>query len=339
MQRPADRLVIDARPRGPAGPLAAATVRGRSVLAHLLDLAGAGPTIAVHARPTEHASMRALLDDALAARVLFTAGPPPEDAAILRADRLYDPSKLAKMLRQGRDPEGAVLWRLDGPDALAHAEAELTRRQTYQPLGRHWALAPARALARKLVPTGVTPNALTLAAFGSMLAGSAVVGLGGTGLVARLSATILLALALILDTADGHLARLQGTATPFGRWLDALLDEAADMALHAAVAWSAFARDGRPAWLVVGMIYGMGKYLFVHANAPVETSSGDDPAPPVAAGATTNLVRLIGHADVRWHAWIVLAALGRLDLALIGYALYYPARAAAGVARKAARRA
>ena len=39
------------------------------------------------------------------------------------------------------------------------------------------------------------------------------------------------------------------------------------------------------------------------------------------------LVRLIGHADVRWHLWIVLALVGRLDVALAAYAVYFPVRA------------
>ena len=42
---------------------------------------------------------------------------------------------------------------------------------------------------------------------------------------------------------------LQGTSSAFGRWLDQVLDELADMALHAAIAWAAFSRDGRPIWL------------------------------------------------------------------------------------------
>jgi hypothetical protein len=48
-------------------------------------------------------------------------------------------------------------------------------------------------------------------------------------------------------------------------------------------------------------------------------------------------VRLAGHADVRWHVWIVLAALGRLDLVLVAYAAYYPARSLAKAVRKAVR--
>jgi hypothetical protein len=47
--------------------------------------------------------------------------------------------------------------------------------------------------------------------------------------------------------------------------------------------------------------------------------------------------RLIGHADIRWHLWIVLAVVGRLDVALAVYAAYFPARALAGAVRKGVR--
>ena len=152
------------------------------------------------------------------------------------------------------------------------------------------------------------------------------------------------ALALVLDTADGHLARLQGTASEFGRWLDAWLDELADMALHAATAWAAFVRDGHPGWLVLGMLYGMGKYQFLVGTADRyvatvgDKKSGDGARVTGLGSALVAGVRLAGHADIRWHLWIVLAAVGRLDLALAAYAFYFPARALAGAFRKAVRR-
>jgi phosphatidylglycerophosphate synthase len=147
-----------------------------------------------------------------------------------------------------------------------------------------------------------------------------------------------MALALVFDTADGHLARLQGTASEFGRWLDANLDELGDMALHAAIAWAAFARDGFAAWLGIGMLYAMGKYLFQFA-----TTSGETTVPVAARQALTRpsalraAAHLAGHADVRWHLWIVLAALGRLDVALVFHAAYFPARTIALAARRALR--
>lgn len=334
-------LVIDARPRGPRGLLAVESVLGRSVLAHLVDAArgcGDDDVIAVHARVDEHSPLRRLIADAPA--VVFRAGPPPEGAAILRTDRLYDRARLRRVVRSGRDPEAAVVWRLDRPGALASADAELVRRQTYQPLGRFWALAPAKALAHALAPTRVQPNAVTMAAALAMLAAAGIAATGWAGATWRLATAASLALALILDTADGHLARLQGTASEFGRWLDSVLDELCDMALHAAIAWGVYARTGQVGWVVLAMLYAMGKYVFVIAQDPVGPGAKGEPAPVAARpGLAIRVIRLIGHADLRWHLWIVLAAVGRLDWALIAYAAYFPMRTAAAAARRVVRHA
>lgn len=335
-------LIIDARPRGMSGrPLARERVLGRPVLAQLVELAadlGTGP-VTIHARAEEHPDLRRLLAESGAPDGVGLAhGPPPEGAVVLRTDRLYDPSRLRRALARGRDPEAAVIWRLDDPTALAGAADELLRRRTYQPLGRFWALGPARWLARRLRGTRVRPNALTLASGLLVLAASGLVAAGGPDPAARIAAALALALALVIDTADGHLARLQGTASAFGRWLDSNLDELGDMALHAAVAWALFARDRHPAWLLVGMLYGMGKYVFF-VGVQTWSAPPSRPAtvgiPPLPDSWPRRLAHWAGHADVRWHLWIVLAALGRLDVELVAFAAYYPARALAGAIRKA----
>ncbi len=341
MSRTPQHLVIDARPRGPSGPLAAERVLGRAVIDHLVELSeavgGPGRVVAIHARQDEHDHLRALLASRPPGRYRMAVGPPPEDAAILRADRFYDPSRLKKALRRGRAPESAAIWRIDQARSLAAAEDELTRRRTFQPLGRLWATGPALALARWLAPTSVRPNAVTLASAGLMLVAAGLVGAGFRGWAGQVLPALALALALVLDTADGHLARLQGTASDFGRWLDANLDELGDMALHAAIAWSAFVRSGHSGWLVLGIVYAAGKYLFMFGTR-------DASAPSAIAGVSGSVVRpgwarrlahWAGHADVRWHLWIALAAAGRLDAALVAYAAYFPARAAGGAIRKA----
>ena len=346
MIRPTPHLVIDARPRGPGGPLAGERVMGRPVLDHLLDLAGLfgdGP-VPVHARLDEHDGLRAAVGESGLARLRLVTGPPPENAAILRSDRLYDPARLKKAIHRGRDLESAVVWRLDRPRGLDGAEDELIRRRTYQPIGRFWALGPARWLARRLSPTRIRPNAVTIASGGLVLSASVLVASDVPTWATSWLASAMLAVALVLDTSDGHLARLQGTASEFGRWLDANLDELGDMALHAAIAWSAFARDGHPAWLLAGMLYAMGKYLFL---VGASTGSGLDATPgtsgppgvPGPKSRLRSLALLAGHADIRWHLWIVLAALGRLDVALVSYALYFPIRAIAGASRKVRRHA
>jgi phosphatidylglycerophosphate synthase len=346
-------LVIDARPRGMRGPLAAEVVLGKSVLDHLLEVAdrlepGVEPLV-IHAREEEHGRLRELAGRSVRRGVKLVCGPPRADAAVLRTDRYYDAGRLKRGLRRGRSPESAVLWRLDRPETLALAEEELTRRRSYQPLGKYWAFPLAERLAEWLKPSAVRPNAVTLASAGLMLSGAAVVSAGVSGLSGRIAVAACLAVALVLDTADGRLARLQGTSSAFGRWLDQVLDELADMVLHAAIAWAAFCRDGQPGWLLLGMLYASSKYLFQVQSLLGEELEGDvKPAAPAGgtaaagskiglAGRLTALVRLIGHADVRWHLWIGLALLGRLDLALVVYSVYFALRTTGGSLRKAVR--
>jgi phosphatidylglycerophosphate synthase len=358
-------LAIDARPRGPHGPLAQESLLGRPVLAHLLEQAlligSPGEHIAVYAREEEHALLLDLVSERLASRVMFFTGPPPAGAAILRTDRLYDQRRLRRAIQTGQDLETAVIWRLDRGQPLAVAEEELKRRLSYQPLGRFWAFALAERLAAALEPTSVRPNALTLASFLLMLLAAAIMGFAAKGHLPALACAFALAAALVLDTADGRLARLQGTSSAFGRWLDHVCDELADMALHAAIAWSAFQSAGQAYWLALGMLYASGKYMFVIESvagtelqeaAPRQLPSrwsGRSPSTvrhnrlgkgrratvPLLTSALQNTAGMIGHADVRWHLWIVLAFIGRLELALLLYALYFPARAVAGSVRKA----
>jgi phosphatidylglycerophosphate synthase len=336
--------VIDARPRGGAGLLAFEQVEGRSMLERQVELARGleAASLSCQVEPAERRRLaHALLPELLGAGLELTERR-SADAFVLRTDRIYDPGRLRRQYRRGGDSERAVIWRLDTPAGLAGAETELLRRRSYQPLGRYWALAPARALARWLAPTRVRPNAVTLAAALLMLTAGGLVSSGASDLATRLTIATLLALGLVLDTADGHLARLQGTSSAFGRWLDAVLDEVCDMALHAAVAWAAYAATGQAAWLLAGMAYAMGKHLFLEAGHLAETGPGAPQGAAVGQGSSgllRRVVRLLGHADIRWHAWIVLAACGALRFELLFCAAYYPARLAGVLAGKAVRRA
>ena len=318
------------------------------MIGHLADLAielaPEGESVAVYARPEEHRELSELIGERARSRLMLVAGPPRADAAVLRTDRFYDRSRLRRRLSRGDSPESAVLWRLDRPESLLSADEELTRRLTYQPIGKFWAFPLAERLAEWLRPTSIRPNAVTAASAALMLVAAALVAVGPTGPAIAACIAVTMALALVLDTADGRLARLQGTTSEFGRWLDEFLDEMVDLALHAAIAWSAFVRDGRPVWLLLGIAYTSGKYLFrVESSLGEELERRTNPrrslCPPLAPrahrdGGLTAIVRLLGHADLRWHLWIVLAAIGRLDVALVAYAVYFPARTLAGALRK-----
>jgi phosphatidylglycerophosphate synthase len=318
------------------------------VLARLVEqavrIAGPGRAIAVLAARGRSADVAPLLDDAVSDQVELVEDM-PADGAVLRTDRLYDGRRLKRAVARGRDPETAAFWRLDRPESLAGAEQELNRRLNYQPLGRYWAFPLAERLAASLQHSRIGPNALTLAAGALMLSGVAAVACGDLGWPGRAATALAFAAALVLDTADGRLARLQGACTAFGRWLDQVLDELADVALHAAIAWSSFVATGSPTWLVLGMLFASGKYLFLIQSLTGEDLERSAPSGSEAprggrlssvARPVRRIVAALGHADLRWHLWIALAAVGRLDAALVVYAAYFPLRAFAGIARKGA---
>lgn len=90
------------------------------------------------------------------------------------------------------------------------------------------------------------------------------------------------------------------------------------------------------------MTYGMGKYLFrvaIDTSTDAADAGATVTVEPIRSSLLRRIVRLVGHADVRWHLWIVLALFGHLEFALAAYAIYFPARAGAILVSKAVRHA
>ena len=194
---------------------------------------------------------------------MFFPGPPRAGAAIMRTDRLYDLHRLRRAVRSGGDLESAVIWRLDrakvAVDRRGRVEAAAdvsAPRAVLGILSGRGAGRDARGHRRASQPPDTRRRRSDALA-------SAIVAFGGPGYVPSTATALALAAALVLDTADGRLARLQGTSSAFGRWLDHVLDELADVALHAAIAWSVFQSSRQPYWLVIGMLYLGGKYVFM----------------------------------------------------------------------------
>lgn len=329
------RIVIDAQPRGPLGPWGWQRVGETTSLSRLVQFAAHHDAneILVHGTFEDTPGNLDIAAEAIprerALRV--TSEPLPSDGFVLRTDRVYDSALLSKAIASGSSPESAVVWRLDVKSDLTAAHDEVTRRTTYQPMGRFWAWQPAKKLAESLQPTWIRPNHVTVAAAACFVAASALVAFGGPWLLAHIATALLLATALVLDTADGHLARRQRTASAFGKWLDATLDEACDAFLHTAIGWSMYVHTSKPLWLVLSAAYIAGKLIFFtsSANAPAMQDAVQPKPAPTEKGelSVAALVRLTAHADVRWHLWIVCALFGWLPWALVAYCAYYPIRA------------
>jgi len=99
-------------------------------------------------------------------------------------------------------------------------------------------------LSRRLSRTSITPNQVTVA---SLLTGLLAAWLlGSTGYLVSLLGLCLFQASMVLDHADGEIARMKFQFSPLGKWLDNWSDHAVDVAAIGGLAWRA-AQDGSTA--------------------------------------------------------------------------------------------
>ncbi len=117
----------------------------------------------------------------------------------------------------------------------------------------------AGLLVRVLFKTRVTPNQVTVAAFGLAMAGAYFFFRGQAwsfalgGALAQLSS--------IVDCADGMLARARGQSSEYGASLDLLLDRIDEFFLLAGVVLGYYAASGRTGMLILGLLGTAGFFL------------------------------------------------------------------------------
>jgi CDP-diacylglycerol---glycerol-3-phosphate 3-phosphatidyltransferase len=97
---------------------------------------------------------------------------------------------------------------------------------------RKWGATVIQPIALFLGRLGLTPNTITVLGFLMTAAVAAVLATGHTQL-----AGVLLIGTLAFDAVDGTLARLMGTTSRFGAFLDSTLDRWAEVALYGALVW------------------------------------------------------------------------------------------------------
>jgi phosphatidylglycerophosphate synthase len=111
---------------------------------------------------------------------------------------------------------------------------------------------PAAVVVAAVAKTPVTPNQITLSAFGVAFLACAMV-LFLPGYFGLLAAIIVFELSYVLDCADGMLARLRGIASPKGHLLDFLMDEIKAFVLLAVVATRLFREHADTRYLLLGL--------------------------------------------------------------------------------------
>lgn len=99
-------------------------------------------------------------------------------------------------------------------------------------LARAWGARIINPVARALGALGLSPNVLTVLGFIATVAVSVLVAIGPLPL-----AGLLLIVTLGFDALDGALARMTGTMSRFGAFLDSTLDRWTEIALYSALIW------------------------------------------------------------------------------------------------------
>ena len=141
------------------------------------------------------------------------------------------------------DLEGLFWIDVDTPADRRRAERTLVslaaRKQLDGPVSRLVNRRLSRSISLVALRAAVSPGAATVATFLFALAAAAVLALGVVWPAALVAGGILVQLASIIDGVDGEIARASLRSSPFGGFLDSVLDRAADTAVLAALAVAA----------------------------------------------------------------------------------------------------
>ena len=166
-----------------------------------------------------------------------------EGEIVLDLHRVHHPSVLRKAIKNSESVMPEPAWVISTESDLGRAAATLERHDMYM-LARILVIPVARRIAHFLLPTAVSPNAVTFASALFGVAGAAVLLLPGWGW--RVAAAIAIHLSITLDFTDGYLARLRGTDSKVGYWFDTVMDEVVKFALFLGLTFLVFQHG--PEW-------------------------------------------------------------------------------------------
>ena len=177
-----------------------------------------------------------------------------------------------------------------------------------RPLGRVFAAAAFQI--------GLTPNQVTYLSALCTFGGLFLIALAPATWVTGIAVAILLVVGYALDSADGQLARLRGSGSLQGEWLDHMIDSVKVASVHLAVLVSAYRHfDLERAWLLVPIGFSIvsGVHFFgmilVDLMARGRRAALGVPAPPLEpAQRVKTLLKLPTDYGVLCLAFLLLGA-------------------------------
>ncbi len=152
---------------------------------------------------------------------------------------------------------------VDDPTAVRQAEnallTDLGGKPNDGPVSRHLNRPLSVRISRRLVNYGITPNQISLFSFLCSVLAAGLFALGGY--LALLLGGFLAQFTSVVDGCDGEVARLKFQTTPYGGWLDAVLDRYADALLLFGLTWHAYADKTDSLILLTGFLAIIGSFM------------------------------------------------------------------------------
>lgn len=271
----------------------------------------------VCAPPADHEALGARLraDARLAATAAQLVPFPPADRSllVLPAGVLVDPQAVRALRAGEAAPPARGVWLT--PELPRGRRARALLRSLANPCDGvvdTWVNRPlSRVLTRLLIPSGISPNAVTVL--------SCLIALGGAGLIATgewrwgVLGALLFQLGAAVDCVDGEIARLTYRFSPLGARLDLALDNVSHVALFAAMAAASHPALGTTWTLALGALAVLGcagSFALVYrlAFAPAG-ARGPSSRVRLLLDKLTNRdfsLLVIGAALVGWWQWLLL---------------------------------
>jgi phosphatidylglycerophosphate synthase len=142
----------------------------------------------------------------------------------------------------------------------------------------------------------ITPNRLTIAAFGLGLGAAACFWQQSPGWL--IAGALLFHAGFVLDCMDGKVARLTGNGSVFGAWMDYVFDRFRVVACTAGLMGGQYARTGRVAYLLVGgLVIFLDMFRYLNALQIAKAKDGMRARLTVAGGPPPVFLEEVGHAD------------------------------------------
>ena len=242
-------------------------------------------------------------------RPALFAPPRFDDPALRVAELVVVPASLMSTANQAASEKGSPpirqwLERAEADGRVRLVSAEERRGAWYQPvrnvsdvqtaekklfnslkgefegfIDRYFNRKVSRWFTRLFLAMGLSPNSITVLAGFIGLVAAAGFGMGTYS--AGIMAALLFQLAAVIDCCDGEVARLTFTESPFGAWLDIVLDNIVHMAIFAGIAVGLYtthmgqATAWVPLALGVAAVFGNGlSFLLVEKAQKIKTVSG-----------------------------------------------------------------